>query len=135
MASRNVVDVADALLEQVADALGPIADELEREAGLAELREDHDAGLGQPASQLDGGDQAVVLAPRRHLDVDDRDVGPVRERPAQQVVRVARLRHDVKPGAGEYASDALAEQDVVLSDRHTEAGRRGGRSHDVNPLR
>ena len=44
MASRNVADVADALLEQVADALGAVADELEREGGLAELREDEHAG-------------------------------------------------------------------------------------------
>ena len=39
-------DVADAFFEQVADALGALADEVEREGGLAELREDHHAGLG-----------------------------------------------------------------------------------------
>ena len=122
------LDVADAFLEQVADPLGALADELEREGGLAELREDEHAGLGQAPTQLDGGDQAVVLAPGRHPDVDDRHVGAVRERPAQQVVGVAGLRDDVKPGAGEDARDALAHQDVVLPDRDAHRRGTGGQS-------
>ena len=36
------------------------------------------------------GEQPVVLAAGRHLDVDDRDVGPVGERPAQEFARRRR---------------------------------------------
>ena len=66
-------DVADAFLEQVADALGALADELEREGGLAELREDEHAGARagadaarwrrrRPSSSRRGGIRTSTIA-------------------------------------------------------------------------
>ena len=70
-------DVADPFLEQVAHALGSLADELHDVGGLAELRQDEHAGPGPAAAQLERGLQAVVLAARWHLHVGDDDVGTV----------------------------------------------------------
>jgi hypothetical protein len=86
-------DVTDPLLEQVADAFGVLADERQGVRRFAELRQDEDTGLRTPATQLDGGPEAVVLTAGRHPHVDDRDVGPVGEGTEQQVLGVAGLRH------------------------------------------
>jgi hypothetical protein len=66
------VDVADPLLEQVADALRPVADDVERILLLEILRQDEHARLRALSAQLDGGSQPVVAVSGGHLDVDDR---------------------------------------------------------------
>ena len=121
-------DVADALLEQVADALGVVADQVDGVGLLEVLREHEHAGLGERVAQLDRRAQAVVLVGRRHLDVDDGDVGAMRARAAQEVVGVAGLRDDLEAGALEDARDPLAQQDVVLADHDPNR-------HDANPTR
>jgi hypothetical protein len=113
-------DVADALLEQVADAVRVLADQIERERLLEELRQDQDPRLVGPAAQLERRAQPVVLPARRHLHVDDRDVGPVRARLAQEVDGVARLRDDVQSRLREDPRDPRAEEDVVLADHHAD---------------
>ena len=67
-------------------------------------------------AQLERRAQAVVLVVGRHLDVDDRHVGPVRAGAPEEVVGVAGLRHDLQARALEDPRDALAEEDVVLAD-------------------
>jgi hypothetical protein len=114
------LDVPDALLEQVADAFGAVADEVEGVRLLVELREDQDAERGLAAAQLQGRDQAVVVPVRGHLHVHDRDVRAVGQRFAQQVTGVPGLGHHVEPGLGQQAHDALAHQDVVLTDDHAQ---------------
>ena len=42
----------------------------------------------------------------------------MRERLAQEVVGVARLRDDLEARLGEQPRDALAQQHVVLADHH-----------------
>jgi hypothetical protein len=71
--------VADALLEEVADTLGSVADEVQRVGRLGELGQDEDPGARQAAAQLHRRDEPVVLAPWGHPDVDDGHVRPVRE--------------------------------------------------------
>src|SRR3954469_468136 len=90
------VDIADAFLEQVADALRSFADELERVLLLDVMREEEDAGLRTLASELERCTQSVVAAAGRHLDVGDHDVGAVRQRLAQEVLRIACLSADVE---------------------------------------
>src|SRR5919109_933044 len=77
------VDIADALLQQIADTLGssPIRSE---QPLVAELRQHENAGLRPLPAQLQGGAQAVIGAVRRHLDVDDDRIGSVSERPPQK---------------------------------------------------
>lgn len=78
--------------------------------------------LRQPAAQFDRGDQTIVFASRRHLDVDDRHIGSMRECPAQKMLGVARLRDDVESGLGQEPGDTLSQQHVVFTDRDTSRG-------------
>src|SRR5919197_927770 len=96
---------------------------LQHVALLIELRQHQDPRVGTLAPQLDGGPQPVVGTGRRHLDVHDRNVGPVCERPAQEVLRVTDLQDDVKAGLDENARDALAHQHVVFTDDNARAHR------------
>ena len=101
-ASMKARHVADPFLEQVAHALGAIADEVDR-------RRARRTGTGSAPRCRAGGSAArvaatesVVLVPGRHADVEDRDVGAVGERAAQQVVGVSGLgrRRRVPPRPG-----------------------------------
>src|SRR5919106_3586344 len=117
------IDGADPLLEQITDTLRTIADELDGIPLLVILREHEDADLGPPAPELDRGPQPVVQALGRHPDVDDRDVGTMRQRLAQKVVGVTRLGDDVVARLAEDPGDALPQEDVVLADHHTPGSR------------
>jgi len=117
------LDRADALLEQVPHALGPLSDQVRQEVLVEVAGEDQDPELRPAAPELDRREQPVVAATRRHLDVDDRDVGSQGDRLPEQVGSVARVTDDVEADLGEDASDALAEEEVVLAD------------HDANRLR
>jgi hypothetical protein len=50
------------------------------------------------------------------LDVDDRDIRLVRERLAQERLRIACLADDVEPDLHEQTRYSLAHQNVVLTD-------------------
>src|SRR2546421_10797076 len=82
------IDVAYALLQQVADALCTVADEVQGVVLLVVLGEHQHTGVGQQAPQLERRTQPVVGPSRWHLDVDDRDVRLVRERLAQERLRI-----------------------------------------------
>lgn len=110
------LDVSHPLLEQIADPLGAAGDQLLGEVVLVELRQHQDPGLGPLAPQLDRRAQAVVDVARRHPDVDDRDFRPVAQCPAEEVLGVPGLRHDLEAGLGEQPDDALAEEHIVLAD-------------------
>ena len=93
-----------------------VADQVDG-VGLLEVpRQDQHAGLGERLAQLERRAQTVVRVRGRHLDVDDRDVGTMRTRAAQEVVGVAGLRDDVEARTLQDADDPLAEEDVVLAD-------------------
>ena len=113
-------DVSDALFEEVADAFGAVSDEVQRVGLLVVLREHEHAHVGKPAAQLGGGDQPVVLVPRRHLHVDDDDVGTVRKRLSPQIIGIAGLGDDIATAFGEQAGETFAQQHVVLSDHHAQ---------------
>src|ERR1700730_8735308 len=114
------IDVADALLQQVADALCAVADEVKGVVLLVVLGEHQHAGLGQHAPQLDRCAQAVVCPPRRHLDVDDCDIRLMCERLAQERIRIACLADDSEPGLREQTRYPLAHQNVVLPDDYAQ---------------
>ena len=81
--------VAHTVFEQVADARGVVADELEHVGGLEVLGENEHGDGGVAASDLRGCDEPVVRVPWRHLHVDDRDVGRVGADLQQEVVGIA----------------------------------------------
>ena len=76
--ATNSSTSVDAVLEEVAEPFGSSASSARRDAGLDVLRQDQDPDAGMARADLVGGAQAFVGVGRRHPDVDDRDVGPVR---------------------------------------------------------
>ncbi len=118
----ELLHVGDAVLEQVADALGALRQELHRVTGLDVLREDEHARLRVLLANLLRRLQPLVGVRRRHADVDDRDVRLVRAHLQQQLFGVARLTDDLETAVFEQACDALPEEDRVL------------REHDPCPL-
>src|SRR2546423_7095447 len=123
------IDVADALLQQIADALCAVPDEVKGVVLLVVLGEHQHAGLRQQAPQLDRCAKAVVCPPRRHLDVDDCNIRLVRERLAQERLRIARLADDIEPRLHEQTRYPLAHQNVVLPDDYAQ-----GLRHDETLL-
>ena len=100
-------EVGHAVLEQVADALGAVADQVDRVALLGVLREHEHADARLRRADLHRRPQAVVGVVGRHLDVDDRDVRLVRADLAQEVGRVAGLGDDLEAGVAEQAARCL----------------------------
>ena len=117
----EALDVTDALLEQVPDSLGALADQLERVVLLVELREDEHAGLGPLPSQLDRRPQAVVAVAWRHLDVRDHDTSGRCASPCAGGRRRRRPeRPTSNPASVSSPRDPLAQQHVVLADHHAQ---------------
>jgi hypothetical protein len=99
----EVVDVRNAVLEEVADALGALRQELHRVAGLDVLREDEHGGVGVLLADLLRRDEPLVGVRGRHADVDDRDVGVVGADLQQQLLGVAGLADDLEAAVLEQA--------------------------------
>ena len=116
-------DVAHAVLEQVADARGVVADELEHVGRLEVLGEDEHRDGRMGAADLRRGDQPVVGVARRHPDVDDRDVGRVGAHLQHQVVGVVRAPDHVV--ARVLSSDAMPSRSSALSSATTTRRRCG----------
>ena len=114
---------ADALLEQVPDALGAVGQQVRGVALLVVLREDEHARLRPLPAYLDGGPQAVVAVAGRHVDVGHEQVRAMGETLAQEIVRVARLSDHLEAGRREHSGDALAQEHIVLTDRHAQRRR------------
>src|SRR4051812_8326455 len=110
----EAVDIADPVLQEVADALGRVGEQRLRVGGLDVLRQHEHAEPGLSRAQEDRRAQAVVLVAGRHPHVHDRHVRLVRADLADEVLRVARLRHHVEAGALEQHHDALAQQHGVV---------------------
>ncbi len=123
-------EVGDAVLEQVADALGVVADQVDRVALLRVLAEHQHADLGVAFADLQCRPQPVVGVVRRHLDVHDRHVRRVRGDLAQQVRRVAGLGHDIEPSVPEQPHHSLTQQRLVLTDDDPDA--QGGPSNSTS---
>ena len=120
---QQLVQIADALLEEVGAALGSLREERTHVSGLDVLAEqDHpDARLLAP--NVLGGADALVGVRRRHPDVRQHDVRPVRRRGGEQLVVVGGLRHDLYAGlALQQPLEPGAQQVVVVRqdqpDRH-----------------
>ncbi len=112
------VDVGDAVLVQVADALRAALQQLQRVALVEELREHHHADRRQLAADQLCRPQPLVGLRRRHADVRDGDVGLVRADLAQQVLGVRRLADDLEAGVLEQAGETRPQQDRVVGDHH-----------------
>jgi hypothetical protein len=116
----EALDVPDALLEQVADSVGAVPDQIDRIPLLVVQRQHQHPGLRPLTPEFHGRLQAVITVARRHVDVDDHHRRTVREPLAQQILGVASLGDDLESGLGQQSRDSLAQQHVVLADHHSQ---------------
>ena len=114
------VHVGDAVLEQVAGALGRLREQLERVGLLDVLGEHEHRRAGVLGADAVGRAQALVGVRRRHAHVDHRDVRVVGADLAQQVLGVAGLARDLEPGLLEQARETLAQEHGVVGDHDAE---------------
>ena len=121
----ELLDVGDAVLEQVADALGALGEKLHRVARLHVLGEDEHAGRLVVLADLLGRPQPLIGLRRRHPDVHDRDVRLVHRDVAQQILGVAGLRDDVEAGLHEQPGDSLAQEHRVVGEHDADGDRAG----------
>ena len=113
---HELADVADAVLEQVADAAGAVGEQLGRVLPLDVLAQHEDRRAGHAAARLDRRPEALVALARRHPDVDDRHVRPVRLDRLDERVAVADLGDDRAARLLDQPGDALADERRVLGD-------------------
>src|SRR5262245_24889895 len=114
--ARELPDVGDSVLEQVADPLRVVREQLQRVVRLDVLREDEHADvLVLRANGLRRG-QALVGVVRRHPDVDDRHVRAVAPDLEQEVFRGRRLSDHLEALRLEDVRDALSQEHGVFGD-------------------
>jgi hypothetical protein len=116
----EALHIPHALLEQVADSLGVVPDQVCRVLLFVVLGQHQHADVRPLRSQRDNRPEAVVGVTWWHVDIGDHDRGAVRKALAEEILGIAGLSHDLAPGIGQQPGDALPEQDVVLTDHHSE---------------
>src|SRR3954451_487404 len=114
--------VRHAVLEQIAEALRRLGQQLRGDADLHVLREQHDAHVRMAAADLVRGLDALVGLRRRHADVDDGHIGLVLVHRREQLVGARGLGDDFDAPAPYERRDALAHERAVVRD-HDAHGR------------
>ena len=115
----ELLDVADAVLEQVPGAFGRVGEQLHRQTQLDVLREHENAHGGMARPDLEGGAHPLVVVSRRQPDVDDGDIGRVAPHLQQQILgRLAAADH-LQAVLGQQALQPLPQEDAVLGDHGT----------------
>ena len=113
----EVLDVGDAVLEQVAEPLGILGQHPRRDAELDVLGQDHDRDLRVARADRLRRDQALVGVRRRHPDVDDRDVGlgaPSTARSSSSASSTSAATS--RPHSSQQRGDPPADEQVVVRD-------------------
>ena len=123
IAATSCSTILHALLQEVGAPRAAALEEREHVARVRVLAEHDDADLRVRLAQPLGGLDPLVGVARRHADVGDDDVRPLRVDRGEQRVEVAAHGRDLEVGLGlEQAPDALADEVVVLGehepDRH-----------------
>ncbi len=111
----KVVEVVDAVLQQVADTAGAVGNQPQGEGRFHVLRQDEDADGGAVlgANRL-GRSETLVGVGRWHSDVDDRDVGMMIPDRREELSRVAGLCDDLEAGFHEQPGDSFPEKDGIV---------------------
>src|SRR3954451_2910186 len=112
----ELVGVRDAVLEQVADALGGLGQQVHRVGRLEVLGEDEDGGARVSRADLARGAQALVGVVGRHADVGDHDVRVIASDLEQELLGVVGLADDLEAAALEDTGEAFAHEDGVVGD-------------------
>src|SRR3954451_15722204 len=114
------LDLADAVLDQVA---APRLLTLHEAQGVGELQalgEHEDADLGVLAADVLGGDEPLVGPRRRHADVDQGDVGAVALDLAIERVGIGGEARDVDAALAQQRRHAVAHVGRVVADDHAD---------------
>src|SRR5205814_6495744 len=98
---EKLLDVADAVLQQVADTFRRVREELHRQPKLDVLRQYEDTRRGEAGADLERRAQALVAVRRRQADVDDDDIHRFASELGEQLLGIAALSNDVHSGLGE----------------------------------
>ena len=118
---RELVDVGDAVLEQVPEPVRAVGEQLDGVGVRDVLGEDEHAGVGVLGADLAGRPDPLVGLGRRHANVDDRDVGVVAAHLEHQLVGVPCLPDDLDLRLLEQPREPLAQQRRVVGDHGREA--------------
>ena len=118
-ASVSASTSRDPVLEQVAEPLGALGQQLAGVGDLDVLGEHEHPDVGQLGADLARRPQALVGVGRRHPHVDDGDVGLVGADLAQQLLGVARLADDLEPRLLQQPHQALAQQGRIVGDDYS----------------
>ena len=121
--AHQLLEILDALLQQVRPPLSARVEQGERVPRVRVLAEDDDADLRVRLSQPLRGLDSLVGAARRHADVGEDDVRPFRLDGGEQRVEIATRGRDLNLRMRlEQTADALSDEVVVLreheADRH-----------------
>jgi hypothetical protein len=116
--------VTDLLLEQVANPLRTVGDQVERVTILEKLGQHQYADLWLGRADLQRRPEPVIGAVWWHLDVGHYDVGLVGTHLVDQLPRVGRRRNDLKPTVLENMHDSLPDDGLVLAHHHAHPSRR-----------
>ena len=127
------VDVADPVLEEVAEGASAIGEEIRQVACDDVLAQQQDGGTRPLVADAGGGAQALVGVGRRHADVGDDDVGPQPQRLAHEGLAVPHSPDDLVPAVGDGAFAAQAA-DRPGSAEETESLLAGWTTTEVFPL-
>ena len=109
-ARAELVEVGDSLLEQVADPIGAVGEQLDRVARADVLREDEDPDARASGADLLRRPQPLVGMRGRHADVDDRDVWTVELDQLEQLIGVGGEPDDFEARLDEQPRQPFAEQ-------------------------
>ncbi len=121
---HELVEILDALLQEVGAALAASLEEREHVARDGVLAEDDDADIGARLPQPCGGPDALVRVLRGHADVGDDDVGPLGVHRVEQRDEVVADRDDLEVVLRlEQASKTFANEVLVLREHDPDGHR------------
>jgi len=121
----ELLDVVDALLQQVRAPLAPALEERQRVARVGVLAQHDDADPRMRLAQDVGCADALVGPGRRHPDVGDDDVGLLVLDGGEQRVEVLARRDDLDLRLRvEQAAHPFAHEVVVVGEHHAKRHRR-----------
>ena len=122
---HDLARVGDALLEQVRPPFRAPLEQRERVGRIRVLAQDDDADRRTGVPEREGGPHAFVGPRRRHPDVGDDDVGRFPGRRLHELVVGPAGPDDLDAFlVVEQFLDALADEEVVVRDHHTQRHRR-----------
>src|ERR1022692_4509124 len=113
--------VRNPLLEEIANALGALAEQFNCVLLLHVTGENDHRSVRQLAADRQRGPQSLIGMRWGHSDVDDRDIGLVPPPLAQQGLGVASLRDHLEAGIAEQAGDTFPQEYRIFAQDYAHA--------------